>query len=298
MTLSPKVQKFRSPVDGSNISITINPIDNSILWKHILRSFGDVSRVRVNDIDLHFMMNDEFEDLQPLRIEAYPKSTMEVILSKKHDTADLPPIYSEGHRHAEKICSVVLPFKSHTGKSADGYIRFGCRISLRHVVTGGYLHSVDWKYKTGSTQHAVLVSRSCEPSLEDFWQVVPACGNTNAADINLATGDMIRYGARVRLINVANKRWLHSHDKKSPVSGQHEVSTFGSITCSNYDDVWIVVRLENGTEYWKDSDLFLLRHETSDYYLHSHMISYMGENEATCNIPHHEIDNLWRARFA
>ncbi|KAF9427515.1 hypothetical protein BGZ76_002320 [Entomortierella beljakovae] len=295
------VQKFRSPVGGNIISIRVNAVDNSILWKHILKTFGNVDGVRVKDLYIHFMTDENYENLLPLRIEAYPESTMDIILSKdpkeKDDAkVETPPKYNHELKHSEKIRAKVLQFKSHTNKLGDDYVRFGSRISLRHAPTGSYLQSAHWKYKTSSQQHAVQGARSGEPGLSAYWQVVPASGNEEA--INKKTGSTIPYGIRVRLFNVNNKRWLHSHDYKSPVSNQREVTTFGSAEASNNDDIWIVDRFENGTEYWKTTDLFILRHESTNHYLHSHSTIYMGENEITCFEKFSNLDNCWRAGFA
>ncbi|KAF9433064.1 hypothetical protein BGZ76_009923 [Entomortierella beljakovae] len=300
------VQNFRSSADGKIVTLKVNPEDNSILWRHILKSFGDVTKVSVNEMDIHFMTDGNFEDLLPLRIEAHPNSTINVILStnlteKNNQTADLPPKYNEEHKYTEKIRSMVIPFEGYINQPGDEYVRFGSRIGLQHVHTGCYLHSTDWRYKRQASdrynkQHAVQGVRSGEPGLEDFWQVAPADGSVD--EINEKIGETVRYGTRVRLFNVANKRWLHSHIDKSPVSNHKEVTTFGSESRWNEDDIWIVERIENGTEFWKASDIFLLHHEFSGNYLFSHSVIHMGENEVTCLNTNTLINNLWRAGFA
>ncbi|KAF9433065.1 hypothetical protein BGZ76_009924 [Entomortierella beljakovae] len=277
MEASFTVQKFRSPVDGEIVSIKVNSVDNSVLWRHILRTFGNATKVRVDDMEIQFMTDDQYEDLLPLRIEAIPNSIMDVILSKNsteemNQMEGLPPKYNEVGRNTEDILTEVLPFTCHTNQPGDEYVRFGSRISLQHVSTGSYLHSVNWKYRIFPRLCAVQGVRSSEPCLEDFWQVVPACGNTNPEEINQKSGGSIRYSTRVRLVNVANKRWLHSHGIKSPISDQKDVSTYGSISSSNNDDVWIVERFENRI--------------------------YMGENEVTTCETYNNLSNFWRAGFA
>ncbi|KAF9427513.1 hypothetical protein BGZ76_002318 [Entomortierella beljakovae] len=301
------VQRFSSSASGRLVALKLNPEDNSILWRHILESFGNVAKVSVNGMDIHFMTDKNFEDLLPLRIEAHPNSIINVILTTKLTeennlmAADPPPKYNEDHKHTEKIQSMVIPFENFINQPGDEYVRFRSRIGFQHVHTGVYLHSADWRYKTQasdgySKQHAVQGVRSGEPRLEDFWQVVPADGSVD--EINEKIGETIRYGTRVRLFSVGNKRWLHSHTEKSPVSNHKEVTTFGSESQSNVDDIWIVERFENGTEFWKSSNIFLLRHENSDNYLHTHPIIYMGENEVTCLHGNWYVNNLWRAVFA
>ncbi|KAF9427514.1 hypothetical protein BGZ76_002319 [Entomortierella beljakovae] len=292
---------FRSSLDGKITTLKVGGWDDSILWKHILRSFGDVAKVCIDGTDIHFEVDENNEDLIPLRIEGCFHSIIDVILfkdmsDKGNKIVDLPPKYKEEHRNTEKIHSMVLPFTCHINRPEDEYVRFGSRISLRHVQTGSYLQSVNWKYKSPSNQHAVQGVRSGELGLEDFWQVVPL--GLNNVEINQNIGVTIRYGVRVRLFSVSNKRWLHTHNCKAPVSSHREVTTYGSGSNSNVDDIWIVERLENGTEYWKSSDIFLLRHLNTDHYLHSHSTKYMGENEITSIDINCFVNSLWRAGFA
>ncbi|KAF9429032.1 hypothetical protein BGZ76_001935 [Entomortierella beljakovae] len=300
MGLSSTEQRFRSPVDGSIVTIKINA-DSSVLWRHILKSFGNVAKVRVNEMDIHFMTDDNLEDLSPLRIESYPNSVMEVVLSKEstgipNQVVDLPPEYGEERKNAEKMRSVVLPFKNHINIPGDEYIRFGSRISLRHVRTGAYVHPVNWKYRTTTDTFAVLGVRSVEPGLDDFWQVVSAC--TDDSQDNQMIGERILYGTRIRLFNVINGRWLHTHRERSPITNQQEVTTCGSAQSSDCENYWVVTRLEDGEEFWKTTDLFLLRHESTEHYLHSHMESYMGELEVTSYKDlYNDYNDLWRARF-
>ncbi|KAF9433062.1 Stromal cell-derived factor 2-like protein 1 [Entomortierella beljakovae] len=267
------------------------------------------------------MLDDHYEDLLPLRIQAYPYSIIDIIPSKNlaektNQNSESPPKYN----HTEMIQSMVLPFTNHSNQSGDEYVRFGSRISLRHACTGGYLHSVNWKYETPPkpyppvlesefdepspqspvhtpVQYAVQGTRSGEPGPGDFWQVVPV--NGDITEINDMAGKTIQYGTRVCLFNMMNKRYLHSHNFLSPITNQQEVTTHESENGSCAGGVWIVMRFENGTEYWKSSELFILRHELTNHYLHSHMSFYMGEHEVTT---FHNLgldtNNLWRVRFA
>ncbi|KAF9433063.1 hypothetical protein BGZ76_009922 [Entomortierella beljakovae] len=305
---SNSLQRFRSSADGKIITLTVNTWDNSILWRHILKSFGDVTKVCVNDTDIHFMLDDHYEDLLPLRIHARPDSTIDVILpkdltQKNNKMADLPPKYNEELRHIERVRSIVLPFTYHINQPGDEYVRFGSRISLQHVRTGCYLHSADWAYKKQKfgdslKKYAVQGVRSGEPGLKDFWQVVPAYRSVDK--INEKIEETVRYGTRIRLFNVANKRWLNCHEDTMEVIMKFSdndllVTTFGSESKPNEGDIWIVERLENGTDYWKASDIFLLRQENNDVYLHSDNTLYKGEIKVNCTTKNVLINNLWRA---
>ncbi|KAF9427512.1 hypothetical protein BGZ76_002317, partial [Entomortierella beljakovae] len=269
MTTPPfTVQKFKSPIDGNTVAIRVNTSDNSILWKHILKSFGNVHRVHVGDIDIHFMTNEKFEDLLPLRIEATPNLTMNVELTKdsagdkSQKVAELPPKYDEERTHIELIRTTVLPFKSYTNDPEDSHVRFGSRVGFRHATIGCYLRSVDSKTLTTPVQYAVQGARVRGPGLQDFWQVLPACTNIDSNNMN---GDMVHYGSRIRLYNVINKRFLNC--RIIPTTGQSEVIAVDNN--GSVDDIWVVERFENGLEYWKAGEHFILRHELTNHFLHS-----------------------------
>jgi dolichyl-phosphate-mannose--protein O-mannosyl transferase len=53
-------------------------------------------------------------------------------------------------------------------------------------------------------------------------------------------GEYIKKGRQVRLQHVGTKKWLHSHLHRSPLSGQQEVSAYGSSQQSDTGDVWTI----------------------------------------------------------
>ncbi|KAF9348209.1 Stromal cell-derived factor 2-like protein 1 [Mortierella sp. AD094] len=145
----------------------------------------------------------------------------------------------------------------------DDFIRFGSRICLRHMDTGGYLRTPNLRYKTSmgqSGQFVVYGVRSREPAQEDWWDVTITKDEKEEKgerDIKSLQEQNLRYGSRVRLFNVANRRWLHSHKVKSPVSyDQQEVSAFGSENDSDDNDIWVVEKAEDGADFWRACDVF------------------------------------------
>ncbi|KAF9429034.1 hypothetical protein BGZ76_001937 [Entomortierella beljakovae] len=300
MTSSYTAQKFISPTDGTTVALRVNTSDNSILWRHILKSFGNVHKVQVDDMDIHFMMNDQFEDILPLRIEAAPDLIMKVILSKepvkkKNQAVEHPPKYDEGPSCIEQICSAVLPFASHTRDPGDLYIRFGSRISLRHVSTGSYLRSTDIESSTYPWRYDVRGVCPRDPGLYDFWQVVPP--EYSPEDCNKLVGNTIRYGASICLHNVATKRVLYFFKAGSPATPLHEAVTRMDRRGEINDNTWVVERLESGTEYWRTTDLFTLRYKSTNHFLHSRSNVNMAEHEVIGSQTYSDFNNIWRAQL-
>ncbi|KAF9348205.1 Protein O-mannosyl-transferase 2 [Mortierella sp. AD094] len=180
----------------------------------------------------------------------------------------------------------------------DNYIRFGSTIFLRHFNTGGFLRMTDLRYKKSlgqSDQHIIYNVHSREPSLDDKWEVFAPKDGTEFKGPHKQN---LPYGSRIRLFSEANNRWLHSHKYKAPVTTDHrEVTGYGNINSTNDDDVWIIEKAEDGTDFWRTNDVFLLRHESSDRFLHSHATLFSGEKEVSACSERNSINNLWRAQL-
>jgi MIR domain len=59
-------------------------------------------------------------------------------------------------------------------------------------------------------------------------------------DVPCPQGEFIKKGRQLRLQHVGTKKWLHSHLHRSPLSGQQEVSAYGSSQQSDSGDNWLV----------------------------------------------------------
>ncbi|ANB10931.1 dolichyl-phosphate-mannose-protein mannosyltransferase PMT1 [Sugiyamaella lignohabitans] len=117
-------------------------------------------------------------------------------------------------------------------------VAFGSEIALRHWNTqGGYLHSHDHMYATGSKQQQVTLYPHKDhnnawvlenaTALEEYE--TDAHGNITATNY-LKPPVFIKDGAIVKLRHKSTFRRLHSHDVRPPVSEQehhNEVSAYG-----------------------------------------------------------------------
>ncbi|KAF9949360.1 hypothetical protein BGZ70_001807 [Mortierella alpina] len=139
-----------------------------------------------------------------------------------------------------------MPFPVFNNIGDDHFVHMGSKICLRHLASGRYVRSSARAYQGGSGQQVVLP-----------------------------------YGSRVRLYHMATFKWLHSHQVKSPSSGQNEVSAYGNDNLSDNNDNWIVEKVDGGSGDWHANDQFLLRHEGTGAYLHSHDVQFENFWEVT-----------------
>jgi dolichyl-phosphate-mannose-protein mannosyltransferase len=116
-------------------------------------------------------------------------------------------------------------------------IAFGSRISIRHLNTqGGYLHSHNHMYPTGSKQQQVtlyphkdennlfIVENMTQPLDSDGQEVPGAFAWDNL------TAEYVEDGATIKLYHVMTHRRIHSHDVRPPITEadwQNEVSAYG-----------------------------------------------------------------------
>ncbi|KAF9095773.1 hypothetical protein BGX27_001213 [Mortierella sp. AM989] len=155
---------------------------------------------------------------------------------------------------------------------------------------------VEERYKSGSPQFVLYGVRTPNPGQDDRWEVVAP--SNYEKDATGHQGQKIPYGSHVRILHTKTGRWLHSDiSNTSPVSKKQIVTTCGCREKSNDNDYWAVEEAEDGTEFWKASDLFVLRHEATNKYLHS----YDAESRAKEIVAHSgrlHMNNMWRARLA
>jgi dolichyl-phosphate-mannose-protein mannosyltransferase len=173
---------------------------------------------------------------------------------------------------------------------------------MRHEGTnGGYLHSHDTNYKTGSQQQQVWISFNhpqitcypfhdknslfiIRPKLEtvkvDETTVVDGNSTTKRVDTlveKVIDGFVkIKTGSVVRLLHKATNKYLHSHDKRAPVSDNehhNEVSGYRIATPAGGDtnDHWIV-EVEGGGDLHAINSRFALKHVNTGCKLFSHNV--------------------------
>lgn len=105
-------------------------------------------------------------------------------------------------------------------------IVFGSVISLRHQgIAGGYLHSHDQKYFSGSLQQQVTVYNYKNPN--SFWLIESGPRSDGRWDDPGRSGNILD-GASIRLRHQSTRLHLHSHDVSAPARAHNEVSAYGN----------------------------------------------------------------------
>ncbi|KAJ5692189.1 Dolichyl-phosphate-mannose--protein mannosyltransferase 1 [Penicillium macrosclerotiorum] len=140
----------------------------------------------------------------------------------------------EGDGFMSSEFQATLNSKSMQDVPAD--VSFGSRISLRHHNTqGGYLHSHNHMYPTGSKQQQITLYPHKDENnvfiMENQTQPLGPYGEVEGpyAWDNITTS-FIEDGAVIRLYHTITNRRVHSHDERPPVTEadwQFEVSAYG-----------------------------------------------------------------------
>lgn len=137
---------------------------------------------------------------------------------------------------------------------------YGAFVSLKHIVTGKFLHSHAVNYPGGSGQQQVTCYGGDND--ENAWLVKGAHGEW------CTRGKPVENGSILRLQHMATGKNLHSHGTRSPCTGQQEVTGYGDDGNGDGNDNWRV-------EY--EGDKFRLIHASSNHALHSHNIALPAE---------------------
>ncbi|CAA0827340.1 Stromal cell-derived factor 2-like protein [Striga hermonthica] len=169
-------------------------------------------------------------------------------------------------------------------------ITYGSVIKLMHEKTKVRLHSHDVPYGSGSGQQSVTGFPNVDDS-NSYWVVKPT------ADSSAKQGDAIKTGELVRLQHMRTRKWLHSHLHASPISGNLEVSCFGSDVDSDTGDYWRL-EIEGSGKTWRQDQRIRLRHVDTGGYLHSHDKKYTriaGGQQEVCGVREKRADNVWLA---
>ncbi|KAJ1935491.1 hypothetical protein GGF37_005977 [Kickxella alabastrina] len=175
---------------------------------------------------------------------------------------------------------------------SDTKIKIGTVLSLKHILTGRFLHS-DRSHSTqsGSNQQLVYANKWTTGEA-DWWQVVPANGDVPVP------GSIVAYGTQIRLRHVDTGRHLHSHyGFVDPLTGQNEVTCFGDQTLSDENDHWVLERWGDGAygSTVRSTDTLVLRHYVSGMTLHSHdVLLHEDVQSVTCFGSGRDDNNKWR----
>ena len=152
-------------------------------------------------------------------------------------------------------CAVL----SASASDEDGYVTCGSAIKLQHLGTRHRLHSHEVAYGSGSGQQSVTGFPDGDDS-NSLWTVRPPLGGSCAQGAKVADGQL------VRLQHLGTGRWLHSHNHRSPLSSQQEVSCYGGEGTSNSNDNWRV-QTKDGTPFWERDTVVNFHHADTGVYL-------------------------------
>jgi len=189
-------------------------------------------------------------------------------------------------------------------------VAFGSRVSIRHHNTqGGYLHSHNHMYPTGSKQQQITLYPHKDENnvwlLENQTQpsIPPTKEGENATFIDgpfawdTLKPSLIKDGDILRIYHTMTSRRLHSHDQRPPVTEadwQQEVSAYGyegfEGDANDYFRVEIVKSLSDGArakEYLRTIETkFKLVHIMTGCVLFSHKVKLpdwgFEQQEVTC----------------
>ncbi|WFD27379.1 dolichyl-phosphate-mannose--protein mannosyltransferase [Malassezia nana] len=206
-------------------------------------------------------------------------------------------------------------------------VALGSTVRVQHYHTlGGYLHSHDHKYETGSQQQQVTlypfrdennewILLRAPISEEERYEVGPD-GHAITPDDEVTRFfhnlTYVRDGDVVRLLHKSTQVRLHSHsDHRPPVSEsdyQHEVTGYGfpqSKFGGDVNDNWEIeiheqqygVRARDKKRLLTLRTIFRLKHVTQQCYLFSHPVALpdwgFGQQEVTCNSSPTLPNSLW-----
>lgn len=142
-------------------------------------------------------------------------------------------------------------------------VAFGSRVAIKHHNTqGGYLHSHNLMYPTGSNQQQITLYPHKDEN--NIWiienQTQPLDINGNAINgsyawDNIVPPTYVKDGDTIKLFHIPTSRRLHSHDVRPPVTEadwQNEVSAYGyegfDGDANDYFRVEIIKKMSDGEE--------------------------------------------------
>jgi hypothetical protein len=129
-------------------------------------------------------------------------------------------------------------------------------ITIKHRNTGKHLHSHGVKYSSGSRQQEVTGYGGRDSN--DLFRIRHKNGNKQ----DFSNGDIIY------ITHKNTRKNLHSHNVRSPVTHQQEVSAYGNNGKGDSNDYWRVI-LPRGHIITQGTN-FRLQHVNTGKFLHSH----------------------------
>jgi hypothetical protein len=169
------------------------------------------------------------------------------------------------------------------------------RIRLRHCATNLLLKSVSKNYIHQGTSGQQIVGADAIPNAESIWLVK----GSDALGEHFPAGSAVRHGDLIRLEHISTKRNLHSHSRRSPLTGQQEVTACGEGGKADANDDWKVDL--GGPGIWLTEAPMRLEFDSTGYVLHSHSgfahpTLTAGLQEVTA-LPKSDPNDMWQAEL-
>jgi endonuclease/exonuclease/phosphatase family metal-dependent hydrolase len=143
-------------------------------------------------------------------------------------------------------------------------VMYGSTLTIRHWATGGHLHSHPYNYGHVGSSGQQQVTAFLGSDDNDLWRIKPRHGSREGAGAG-----PVSHGDVIRLEHIPTRRNLHSHlGYPSPVTGQQEVTSFGTNGQGDGNDDWRV-EVKND-DYLSLGGMVKFVHGATNVALHSH----------------------------
>ncbi|CAG8459272.1 6205_t:CDS:2 [Paraglomus occultum] len=135
-------------------------------------------------------------------------------------------------------------------------VTYGSAVKLTHSLSEYKLHSHGVNYGSGSGQQSVTgFSEADDPN--SLWTVKPTI------DVkDFLRGQPVKCNSFIRLQHVETKKFLHSHNHKSPLSMQQEVSAYDG---NDTGDNWKLICRESSSVWLREEKVQLMHQDTKTY---------------------------------
>ena len=118
----------------------------------------------------------------------------------------------------------------------------------------------------GASGQQLITAMENRDSVNSLWHISEGHGQPPCV-----AGEKIAFGTKIRLTHLTTGSNLHSHQLKSPLSNQQEVSGFGHDGEGDKGDDWIVFHKSTRSDekYWKIGNDVFIKHVQTNMYLGS-----------------------------
>lgn len=157
-------------------------------------------------------------------------------------------------------------FRLASASEDTDYITCGSAIKITHSESDGkdYVLSSNTHRMNGGSGQQLVTSSPHLHKTTSLWLVREGNGQEPCT-----TGEKIPYGSRIRLSHLTTESNLHSHDVRSPLSNQQEVTGYGSTGQGDTGDDWIVQPFRGSSKYWEKGQYVHFQHAETGVYLGS-----------------------------